>query len=283
MWTQAHRETYKQSGTALPSDLTEAQWERLEPLIPAAKFGGRPRTTDMRATMNAIFYLLRTGCPWRYLPRGPFPPRSTVYNIFRKFQHDRLGAHLGRASYGAARSARPRGQPDCCDHRQPVAESGGKGGAASRGEEDAVGYDAAKKVKGRKLHALVDVEGLPLRVIVHSAGIQDRDGAALVLDKIRQRFPWLELVWADSGYNAHQVKDAVARSPGLRLEIVKRTDDIKGFVVLPRRWVVERTFSWFGRNRRLAKDYENLADTLAAFVTLAAIQFTIRRLARIGF
>jgi transposase len=126
-----------------------------------------------------------------------------------------------------------------------------------------VGYDAAKKVKGRKLHALVDVEGLPLRVIVHSAGIQDRDGAAL--DKIRQRFPWLELVWADSGYNAHQVKDAVARSPGLGPEIVKRT------------------FSWFGRNRRLAKDYENLADTLAAFVTLAAIQFTIRRLARIGF
>ena len=120
------------------------------------------------------------------------------------------------------------------------------------------------------MHALVDVEGLPLRVIVHSAGIQDRDGAALVLDKIRKRFPWLDLVWADAGYNAHQVKDAVARSPGLRLEIVKRADNRKGFVVLPRRWVVERTFSWFGRNRRLAKDYENLADTLAAFVTLAA-------------
>ena len=116
-----------------------------------------------------------------------------------------------------------------------------------------MGYDAGKKVKGRKLHALVDVEGLPLRVIVHSADIQDRDGATLVLDKIRQRFPWLELVWADAGYNAHQVKDAVARSPGLRLEIIKRTDVTKGFVVLPRRWVVERTFSWFGRNRRLAK------------------------------
>ncbi len=143
-----------------------------------------------------------------------------------------------------------------------------------------MGYDAGKKVKGRKLHALVDVEGLPLRVIVHSAGIQDRDGATLMLDKIRQRFPWLELVWADSGYNAHQVKDVVAKSPGLRIQIVKRTDDTKGFVVLPRRWVVERTFSWFGRNRRLAKDYENLADTLAAFVTLAAIQFGIRRLAR---
>jgi transposase len=142
-----------------------------------------------------------------------------------------------------------------------------------------VGYDAGKKMKGRKVHALVDVEGLPLRMIVHSAGMQDRDGAALVLDKIRQRFPWLELVWADAGYNARPVKDAVVRLPGLRLQIVKRSDDTKAFVVLPRRWVAERTFSWFGRNR-LAKDYENLAETLAAFITLAAIQFAIRRLAR---
>lgn len=143
-----------------------------------------------------------------------------------------------------------------------------------------MGYDAGKKVKGRKLHALVDTEGLPLRVVVHSAGIQDRDGATRVLDKIRQRFNWLELVWADGGYNARQVNEAVAREPSLRIEIIKRSDDMKGFVVLPRRWVVERTFSWFGRNRRLAKDYENLAATLTTFVTLAAIQLGIRRLAQ---
>lgn len=143
-----------------------------------------------------------------------------------------------------------------------------------------MGYDAAKKIKGRKIHALVDVEGLPLRIVVHSAAIQDRDGAALVLDKIRESFPGLELVWADGGYNAHQVQTAAAANPGLRVEIVKRSDDVKGFVVLPRRWVVERTFSWFGRNRRLAKDYENLAETLTAFVSLAAIQLGIRRLAR---
>jgi EmrB/QacA subfamily drug resistance transporter len=135
-----------------------------------------------------------------------------------------------------------------------------------------VGYDAGKKVKGRKIHALVDTEGLPLRVVVHSAAIQDRDGAGLVLDKIRRRFPWLELVWADGGYNAWQVDAAVAKVPLLRMEIVKRSDDMKGFVVLPRRWVVERTFSWFGRNRRLAKDFENLAEILATFVTLASIQ-----------
>ena len=109
-----------------------------------------------------------------------------------------------------------------------------------------MGYDAGKKVKGRKIHALVDSEGLPLRVVVHSAAIQDRDGAGLVLEKIRRRFPWLQLIWADSGYNAWQVDAAVAKVPRLRMEIVKRNDDVKGFVVLPRRWVVERTFSWFG-------------------------------------
>jgi transposase len=143
-----------------------------------------------------------------------------------------------------------------------------------------VGYDAGKRVKGRKIHALVDSEGLPMRVVVHAAKIQDRDGASLGLDKIRRRFPWLELIWADGGYNAWQVDAAVAKVPPLRLEIVKRSDDIKGFVVVPRRWVVERTFSWFGRNRRLAKDLENLAETLATFVTLASIQLTLRRLAR---
>ena len=119
-----------------------------------------------------------------------------------------------------------------------------------------------------------------MQAVVHSAAIQDRDGAGLVLDKIRRRFPWLELIWADSGYNAWQVDAVVAKVPPLRMEIVKRSDDMKGFVVLPRRWVVERTFSWFGRNRRLAKDFENLAETLATFVTLASIRLALRRLAR---
>ena len=135
-------------------------------------------------------------------------------------------------------------------------------------------------MKGRKIHALVDTQGLPLRIVIHSADVPDRDGTALVLDKIRNSFPWLELLWADSGYNAHQVDEAVAKVPSLRIEIVKRSDDMKGFVLLPRRWVVERTFSWFGRNRRLARDWENLAATLQAFVALASIQIAIRRLAR---
>lgn len=145
-----------------------------------------------------------------------------------------------------------------------------------------MGYDAGKRVKGRKIHALVDTEGLPLRVVIHSAGMQDRDGAALVLDRIRTRFPWLQLVWADAGYDARQVKAAVARLPVLQMEIVRRSDDQKGFEVQPRRWVVERTFSWLSRNRRLAKDYENLASTLAAFVAVASIRLALKRLARLS-
>jgi transposase len=143
-----------------------------------------------------------------------------------------------------------------------------------------VGDDAGKQVKGRKIHALVASEGLPLRVVVHSPAIQDRDGAGLVLDKIRRRFPWFELIWADGGYNARQVDAAVGKVPRLRMAIVKRSDDEKGFVVLPRRLVVERTFSWFGRNRRLAKDFENLAETLATFATPASIQLALRQLAK---
>lgn len=143
-----------------------------------------------------------------------------------------------------------------------------------------MGYDAGKKVKGRKRHLLVDVEGFPLRLVVHSAGIQDRDGAALVLDGLRRRFPRLELIWADAAYDARQVDEAVARVPALRLEIVRRPEGQKGFVVQPRRWVVERTFAWLGRNRRLAKDFENLVETATAFLALAAIQLLLRRLSR---
>jgi transposase len=214
MWTKEQRAIYWRDEDRYPSNLTDAEWKQLKPLIPEASPGGRPRKTDMRAAMNAIFYLLRTGCPWRYLPRDEFPPRSTVYNILRKFQKVwRVGGYLGRAAHGFARATRARGEPHGSRHRQPDAKGGGKGG----GFDGEVGYDAGKKVKGRKIHALVDTEGLPLQAIVHSAGIQDRDGAALVLDKIRNRFPWLELVWADNGYNAWQVEAAVAKVPVLRL------------------------------------------------------------------
>ena len=143
-----------------------------------------------------------------------------------------------------------------------------------------MGYDAGKKVKSRKIHALVDTLGLPIRLVVHSAAVQDRDGAALLLDKVRRRFAWLKCVFADGGYDAQQTYEAAAANHPLRLEGGRRNPHTVGFEVIKRRWVVERTFSWFGRNRRLAKDYENLATTLLSFVTLATIQFGIRRLAR---
>ena len=140
-----------------------------------------------------------------------------------------MGGYLGRAAYGVARADGTGDQPFGCGSRQPIDQSGGK-----RGSNDGqVGYDAGKQVKGRKIHALVDSEGLPMRVVVHSAAIQDRDGAGLVLDKIRRRFPWLQLIWADGGYNAWQVDAAVAKGARLRLAIVKRNEDVKGFVVLP--------------------------------------------------
>ncbi len=193
MWTKQHRETHKRLGRRYPSDLTDNEWTRLAPLIPPAKPGGRPRTTKMGEAMNAILYLLRTGCPWRYLPRDGFPPRSTVYNIFRNFQRagvwDRIWEHLhGELREHMAHEASPTAS--IIDSQS--LKSAEKGAVMSR-----VGYVTGKKIKGRKIHALVATDGLPMRVIVHSAGIQDRDGAAFVLEKIRARFPWLELVWAD--------------------------------------------------------------------------------------
>ena len=277
MWTEEHRRIYRREGNSSPSDLRDAEWARLAPLIPEASPGGRPRKTDMRAAMNAIFYLLRTGC-WRYLPRNSFPPRSTVYNIFRKFLRDGVWEAIWAELHMALRERMAReASPSAAVLDSQSVKSAEKGAVLTT----KWGCDAGKQVKGRKkIDALVDCEGLPMRVVVHSAAIQDRDGAGLVLDKIRRRFPWLELIWTDGGYNAWQVDAAVAKVPPLRTEIVKRSDNIKGFVILPRRWVVERTFSWFGRNRRLAKDFENLAETLSAFVPLASIQLALRRLAR---
>jgi len=137
-------------------------------------------------------------------------------------------------------------------------------------------------VNGRKIPAPVDTEGLPLRVVVHSAGVQDRDGAALVLSPIRDRFPWLELVRADAGHDARQVKETTAAIAILSMEIVRRSDKAGGFEVQSWRWVVERTFSWFGRNRQLARAWEKLAETLATFVTRAAIRTALKRRARLA-
>ena len=185
MWREADRRKYRQAGDRLPSDLSDGEWERLAALIPAAKPGGRPRKTDMRLAMNAIFYLLRTGCPWRYLPADLSAAFDGLQHLPRLPARGRVGEDLGGTARGPARTAGAGGEPERRRHRQLLAQVSRKRGCA-KGEADAVGYDAGKKVKGRKIHALVDTEGLPLRVVVHSAAIQDRDGAALVFDRLRR-------------------------------------------------------------------------------------------------
>jgi len=191
-----------------------------------------------------------------------------------------LGRHAGApSSHTLCRDARtrgPRGEPDGGDHRQPKRQGCSKGGSAL----DPQGYDAGKKVTGRKRHILVDTLGLLLNVVVHPAAVQDRDGARLVLDtRTRRLFPFIERVFADAGYQGTALAAAVAKTGAWTLEIVKRSE-LHRFVVLPKRWIVERTLAWISRNRRLARDFERYARTVAAFIRLAMIRLMLRRLTR---
>ncbi|MCX7350086.1 MAG: IS5 family transposase [Alphaproteobacteria bacterium] len=275
MWTPEHRLAADRSGLRYPSDLDDAEWALIAPLIPPARRGGRRRSVNVREVINAIFYVLSTGCQWQALPKD-LPPRSTAHFYFMLWNWDGTLERIHDTLYVATREAAGReASPSAAIIDSQSARASQKGAPSI----DPQGFDAGKKVTGRKRHILVDTLGLLLGVNVLPANIQDRDGTHDLLRRVRRRFPFIETIFADAGYQGPRMAKTIAATGKWRIEIVKRTD-FHHFIVLPKRWIVERTFAWISRNRRLTRDFERHATTVAGFVRLAMIRLMLKRLTR---
>jgi putative transposase len=271
MWTKEHRarQAAFERGRRYPTDLTDEEWERTEPLLPKPAQRGRPPGVDLREVLNAIRYLARTGCGWRMLPKD-FPPWQTVYWWFRRFVrrllfrtiHD-VALMLDRERAG--REASPTaGVLDSQTVKAPAAPGGG-------------GYDAAKRVKGRKRHVAVDTDGRLLMVNLTPADVQDAQGAEPIIAAVRRRWPWLKHLFADGAYDRGRLMSQAAYRDFV-VEVVRKLEDQRGFQPLPRRWVVERTFGWMMRWRRLVRDYERRCDISEAMIGVAMGGLLLRRI-----
>ena len=272
-WTEITREEYRRDGFGYASNLTDGEWALIDPLMPPPRRLGRPRRVDLRSVVNAIHYILATGCQWRALPKD-FPPRSTVQGYFYRWRDAGIWHELVPKLVVKARQAL------------------GRNAAASLGIIDSQsvqttecggprGFDAAKRVKGRKRHIVTDTQGLLLAVLVHPANVQDCHGAVPLLRSLRRRFPKLRHILADRVYRGPQLINALADCGPWTIEIAQRPEGVKGFQPLPQRWVVERTFAWLGRCRRLAKDVEATIASATAWILIAHIRLLTRRLARL--